>query len=747
MTDRCPSRAALERHALGGADRSGSADRLPADCDGPGAPESEESVGAIEEHLRRCPACAGIAASVADDHALLREVAHAAGTHEGGGRGGPPAVPGYEIAEELGRGGQGIVYRAVQRGTRRPVAVKVLLGGRFSTTRQRRRFEREIEVVAGLRHPGIVTLHDGGVAQDGAGAVPWFAMELVEGERLDRWARSEPRTLPALVEVGRAVVAAVAAAHRHGVIHRDLKPGNVLVDAEGRPRILDFGLAGPKECEAEGLFAGTPAFAAPEQLDPALGPVDAQSDVYALGLLLADLVRAGSRSAAGVPTGAPPAAGVGAVDERELRRLGADGDLAAIIARAAAVDRSGRYGSAEALAEDLRRRAEGLPVAARGESPRYILATLARRHRATVGFIASLALLLVAATIVTAALLVQRERQRSRAERNLAALAATLRAVDPLEGEGREMTVLQLVDAVGSKLDRDFADDPAAEATVRSVLGGVALNLGDLDRAERDFSRALERRRTERPVVAVALADAEHDLARTAFFRGRFAEAETLYRASLERRRRALGADHPEVATSLVHLASCRRRLGDFAEAESLLIEALDVRRALGEPASIAATINNIGSLRREIGDPGGALERYRESLALLRAEPVDHDWRVAHVLANIGSLLIDLARLDEAATALDEADALLGERLPRCHPKRLAIALESIRLRHPTAGDDPASLARLERENAVAKLAETCGGSLPRHAEVIEALDRLRALATSAPMPEPRGHDERGQR
>lgn len=736
-SDGCPARDVLDAFAS---------------CD----PHARSAMREVRIHLETCESCGEIVAGIEADHMLLRDAALAvrdpvavgvvatngdrSATH--------PEIPGYDLLEEIERGGQGVVFRAVQRGTRRDVAIKVLLDGRLSTARQRHRFEREIEIVAALRHPGIVTLHDGGVADDGGDGLPWFAMEYVDGERLDRWVRREPRSLEEVLRVHAAIVDAVAAAHRHGVIHRDLKPGNILVDAEGSPRVLDFGLAlprgeGPHDPRSrERGFVGTLAYAAPEQLDSTLGALDAPTDVYALGVLLADLIvatrsprqietkapselgdRLNRKAGSGAPVSTTSRSAAAMIDPVALRRAGADRDLIAIACRATAMEKADRYDSASAFAEDLRRHTRGLPVAARGDSPLYLFGTLARRHRTLVTAIVAFIVLLVAATVTTSILLVQRDAQRTRAERNLAALGDALRAADPLASSTAAPSALQLVEAFEAQLDRRFPDDPEGDATVRQIIGGLALNLGDLDRAERAFRRALQRRHESEHPAPLGIASIEHDLARVEFYRGRFAEAELLYRAALSRRRDALGSDHADVATTLSHLASCRRRLGDIPEAESLFLEALAIRRASGNVETTAAAINNLGSLRREIGDNDGAIQLYRESLELLAAVTEADDWRVGHVMTNIGSVLIDADRFDEAERMLEDAESVLRDRLPADHPKRLVGTLERIRLLM-RRGDEQGA------ESAMRELATLCPDGLPVHAEVLESADRLRQTA-----------------
>ncbi|MFN7885476.1 MAG: serine/threonine-protein kinase, partial [Phycisphaerae bacterium] len=206
-----------------------------------------------------------------------------------------PTVSGYIELRELARGGQGVVYTAQQQSTKRSVAIKVLSdtphGGR-----SRLRFDREVELAASLRHPGIVRVYDSGSTHDGR---RYLAMELVEGQRLDEWAKDN-RAWRRIVPVFANICEALQHAHQRGVIHRDIKPSNVRVDADGTAKILDFGLARATELSSEqtqvtqsGQFMGSMPFASPEQASGENDRIDTRSDVYSLGVMLYNLLTNG----------------------------------------------------------------------------------------------------------------------------------------------------------------------------------------------------------------------------------------------------------------------------------------------------------------------------------------------------------------------------------------------------------------------------------------------------------------------
>ena len=301
---------------------------------------------------------------------------------------GPPRIPGYEILEVLGRGGVGVVYKAVHLRLNRAVALKMLLAGAFATRAERQRFSREAEVVAKLRHPNIVQVHDVGDL-DGR---PYFTMEFVEGGSLAELIAGTPRPARQAAELMATLADAMEAAHRGGIVHRDLKPSNVLLTADGTPKIGDFGLArhlevGPSLTQS-GAAVGTPSYMAPEQARGKSGEAGPAADLYALGAVLYELL-----------TGRPPFRAESASetlhqvitrDPVPPSRLNAKvpRDLETICLKCLRKEPQLRYAGAAALAEDLRRFLGGETIAAR---PENWLQRLARRVRRRPAFSASIA--------------------------------------------------------------------------------------------------------------------------------------------------------------------------------------------------------------------------------------------------------------------------------------------------------------------------------------------------------------------
>ncbi|MCH7926134.1 MAG: protein kinase [Planctomycetes bacterium] len=329
------------------------------------------------------------------------------------------ALDGYEMLDQVDYGGQGRVFRAIQRATNRTVAIKVLLDGPLASKRQRDRFSREIELVSRLKDPGIVTVYDSGTVR----GRPYLVMEFVDGLPIDDYVLAERPDVEGRIRLFLQVCHAIAVAHRYGIIHRDLKPANILVDGETRVHVLDFGLAkelqqpaysGSKESLSDtGQIIGTLRYLSPEQAWGQNDKIDTRSDVYTLGIVLFEML-----------TGLPPYP-INGHREEVLRRIrvlepcrlskaiamtGGDGvvetkhidrDLEIIVARCMKKEPERRYQSVLALSEDLERYLRGDAIEARAASSLYVLRKTFRKFRVHVIVATAFLLLLVSALIAT----------------------------------------------------------------------------------------------------------------------------------------------------------------------------------------------------------------------------------------------------------------------------------------------------------------------------------------------------------
>lgn len=299
-------------------------------------------------------------------------------------------ISGYTILGPLGEGGMGLVYRAQQERPRRVVALKLIRASMIGSSALSR-FEREAEVLGLLQHPGIAQIFEAGWASTPDGPRPFIAMELVDGPPMSRFAREKGLSVRQRLELVAEICDAVHHAHQRGVIHRDLKPGNILIDPAGRPKVLDFGVSRAETSRDyfttvhthAGQLIGTPAYMSPEQASGDADAVDVRSDVWSLGVVLFELL-----------TGTLPydvhskpvheaARIIHDTEPRRLTQMGRQfrGDLGVIVGKALEKDRSRRYQSAAQLGDDIRAYLGGSPVSAKQDSFVYVAVKLMRRHR------------------------------------------------------------------------------------------------------------------------------------------------------------------------------------------------------------------------------------------------------------------------------------------------------------------------------------------------------------------------------
>jgi serine/threonine protein kinase len=348
------------------------------------------------------------------------------------------SIPGYEILHEIHRGGQGVVYQAIQKATKRKVAIKVMKEGPFAGARDKARFEREVQILGQLNHPNIVTIHDSGTA---AGSF-YYVMDYISGQSLDAYIAEQAEksksqrvkksrsssgksgerastkverkeSLDQILKLFAEICEAVNAAHLRGVIHRDLKPGNICVDTEGHPHILDFGLAKvatggmfggeePMLMTMTGQFVGSLPWASPEQAEGAPGKIDIRTDVYSLGVILYQML-----------TGRFPYEVIGNIRDvldnilmaeparpSTIRRQIND-EIETIVLKCLAKDRERRYQSAGAVAEDLKRYMSGEPIMAKRDSAFYVLRKLASRHAYITTMVVAVTVTLISAASIS----------------------------------------------------------------------------------------------------------------------------------------------------------------------------------------------------------------------------------------------------------------------------------------------------------------------------------------------------------
>ncbi len=377
----------------------------------------------IAEHLSECKSCSEQDRElVQDNERLLPHVRAMAAAPEpptldsdgsspkAAPEAAPPTIPGYRILRELHRGGQGIVFEALQESTRRKVAIKILLAGQFASHSAQKRFDREVELVARLKHQHIIAIFDSGALPDG---MQYYVMDYIRGERLDRFVQGRHLDVEHTLKLFAHVCDAVQYAHQRGVIHRDLKPSNVLVDHTGAPKVLDFGLAkglaGPRDTlvSNSAQVLGTIPYMSPEQARGSGDNIDTRSDIYALGVMLYEVLTGtypypvdgqmadALRHIAETPPTPPTrqwtkGSGVAVPSGRRLRpgKCPIDNEVQTIVLKALAKEPGRRYQSAGDLARDLRHYLNGEPIEAKRDSSWYVLRKSATRHRGKIAITA-----------------------------------------------------------------------------------------------------------------------------------------------------------------------------------------------------------------------------------------------------------------------------------------------------------------------------------------------------------------------
>lgn len=659
----------------------------------------------------------------------------------------PPAAEGrrfgpYRAVAEIGRGGMAVVYAAVRADDQfeKRVALKLIKRG-MDTDAIVARFLVERQILARLEHPAIARLLDGGVSEDG---LPFLVMEHVEGEPIDVFCARRGLGVAARLELFQQVAAAVHFAHRNLVVHRDLKPSNILVETDGRPRLLDFGIAklldpagSAPTMTAFGLRPMTPEVASPEQLRG--GPITTATDVYSLGVLLYQLLTGrrpytldglGPGEVERIVCALDPLPPSTAVDQRRgepapgrppdatPRRL--RGDLDTVVAKALHKDPERRYGSAEQLAEDLHRHLAGQPVGARGDTLAYRAGKFLGRHRVGVAAALLLVLSLAGGVLATA-----RQARVARAERATAEwvsgfLVELFEISHPGKARGETVTARQLLDAGARRIAGGLEVEPAVRAALMDDIGLAYTKLGLYEQAEPLLVRGLELRLEHQGAGDAKTAVSRNHLGELRTAQGRYAEAETLHRAALA----AAEGRHEEAleAEARDGLALALFYQGQAEPAERLLRENLELRRRLqGEGhEEVAGTLNNLALVVKTLGRYAEAETLYAQTLELGRRLFGDDHPAVAVALNNLAEAL-------RAQGQCARASGLYRE----------ALAIERVQLgaEHPDLADPLDNLARcLLEQGELTEAEELFGRALElrrrahgaEHPKIAAALDGL---------------------
>ena len=619
----------------------------------------------------------------------------------------------YRLQREIGHGGMGTVYLACRDdgAFQKLVAIKMVRGG-LAGGDFLERFRKERQILATLDHPNITRLLDGGTTADGC---PYLVMEYIEGEPIDRYCDDRELNIARRLEIFQGVCGAVRYAHQNLIVHRDIKPGNVLVTRDGVPRLLDFGIA--KLLDSGGMLEDqtlvkplTPEYASPEQVRGE--PITTATDVYSLGVLLYRLLTGHRPYRAPISTAAeiehaicdeepekPSAAILRADDaaatpdsvsriregtpERLRRRL--RGDLDNIALMALRKDPKRRYASAEQLSEDIRRHLAHLPVMARPDTRGYRAAKLIQRNKAWVAMAAAVFLSLTAgvAASLWEAHVAREQRDRARleqqkAEQIKAFLQDTLAFASPEylssnPTKSQDAKISEALDQAARRAESELAGQPAVLAEILSTIGAVYQAQARYVDADRILRSARDKYIRLYGADSHEITAVNGMLANLMLRQGKYAEADTLFR-------RNIAIERAEARKGRVNPASLAYALGGYGgmldgsskpEAEGYLKEALQHTSAFAgkDRAFVAMLHNNLANVAYRRGDLDEAERRERAALDEYRKLPAGTYIEMGPTLSNLGAILIRKGRYTDAEPFVREGLELRAKVLGNAHP------------------------------------------------------------------------------
>jgi tetratricopeptide (TPR) repeat protein len=628
-----------------------------------------------------------------------------------GGPAMPKRIGHYRLKRFIGSGGMAVVYLAVQEHPRRTVALKLMKAGVTSRSALRR-FEYESQILARLRHPNIAQVYEAGTHDDGTGGVPYFAMEYIAGARpITEYASAKRLSARQRLELFTKVCDAVHHGHQKGIIHRDLKPGNILVDSSGEPKIIDFGVARATDSDMVvttlqtdiGQLIGTVQYMSPEQCEADPADLDTRSDVYALGVVLYELLcgqlpydvtHVAIHEAARLIREQSPMRP--STINRTLR-----GDMETITLKAMEKERERRYQSAGDLARDIQRYLNNELIEARPPSVFYQLRVLARRHRAAFGAVMTVFAVLLAATVLSLIFAVQATNARQEAllaeQQAVLAYDAARRERDSATAEAERRRLAE-EEAVAAAQDAETARAAEAEQRLRAEREAATANeintfLTDmfgaanpwtdepLAEVARDVkvvdvldaaSQEIESRFEDQPLVEASV---RITLGNTYRSLGRYEPAEPHLEKALQLRQANLGEEDADTLDAMNSLAELYQDQGRYEEVEPLLVRTLEIRRrTLGEEhVDTLGSMNSLAMLYWSQGRFDEVEPLFVGTLEIRRRTLGEEDADTLASMNNLAMLYENQGRADEAESLFLETLRIKKRVLTEEHPDTLA--------------------------------------------------------------------------
>ncbi|MBI3949256.1 MAG: serine/threonine protein kinase [Acidobacteria bacterium] len=623
----------------------------------------------------------------------------------------------YEIIREIGKGGMGAVYLAARadEAFEKRVAIKVVKRD-MDTDEVLRRFRTERQILARLEHPHIARLLDGGTTEAGH---PYAVMEYIEGQPITDYCDAHKLSMVERLKLFRLVCSAVQYAHQNLVVHRDIKPTNILVTTDGEPKLLDFGIGKLLDPALDGqavpttitaLRMMTPEYASPEQVRGE--PISTASDVYSLGVVLYELLtghrpyRITSRQPYEImhvvceqeaerPSTAISHQGSGIRDQgsettdqeprttnrgprtKNKLRKQLSGDLDNIVLMALRKEPARRYASVEQFSEDIRRHLEGLPVIARKDTLGYRAGKFIKRHKAGVAAAALVALTLIGGIvgITWQAKIAAEQRDRARSEaakaQRINSFLQGMLSSPQVNQKGREIKVVEVVDEAARRMEKDLADQPEVLAEAQRTIGTTYMSLGMYEPAELHIRAAADMHRQLFGEEHAETARSLVYLGQVLRSKGDLAGSESLYRRALAVQRKVLPKPHADLVETLYFLGEVLNQKPDATAAEPFLREALEHSRQLfgNEHEMVAKTLMSLGMARQFQADLDEAESLFQESVWVFRKLPGRRPYEMGNALILLGDQYMAKGDFAAAEPLLREGVDFFGDYFGESHP------------------------------------------------------------------------------